>query len=1083
MRILVFFKTKGYIHPSIIPGVDALQKTGAQKGVLVDTTRDARYFTQDSLNHYAAVIFLNTTQNVLNNAQQTAFERYIQAGGGYAGLHAATDTEYDWAWYNKLVGAQFLSHPRPQKANIRIVDHKHPSTSFLPTTWERKDEWYNFKNIDPGIKVLAVLDESSYEGGKNGKDHPIAWYHDYDGGRAFYTGGGHFDETFTDTLFMRHLWGGIEYAMGGGQPLDWTKAYAIETPEENRFVKKILANDLNEPMELAVAPDGKVFYIERTGNFYQYDPITKKNRLLKKFPVFSDKGNGLLGIVPDPAYAFNKWMYFFYTPVTDSAHLRQQVSRFTMGNNGPLPGSEKVLLRIPIDLEASAHTGGSMAFDRQGNLFISVGDNTTPSQSSGYAPIDEISGRKVFNAQRTSANTQDLRGKILRIHPEKNTTYTIPAGNLFPADGKLGRPEIYVMGCRNPYRITVDTATSYLYWGEVGPDAGKDGEQGPRGYDEFNRATGPGNFGWPYFVDDNKPYKQYNFATKTTGHFFDPLAPTNLSPANTGATTLPPAQKAMIWYPYSYADEFPLLGLGGRCAMGGPVYHYNPKMATATSLPSYYDKAWFVFDWMRNWVIALRLDSGGNYQRMEPFLPLTGDFRRPMDIELGSDGTMYLLEYGSIYGIDNEDARLVKVEYNPGNRKPKAKAGASALVGRAPLRVSFNSRGSTDPDDEDKLSYEWLFDGKTLGATSANAAHTFTRNGTYTVVLRVKDAAGAMATDTLKISVGNTPPQVAIETPGNKSFYWNNHSIAYKVAVKDSEDIRPRQQRLKIYFDYLAGDASQQTGHQEIAATPDFSTGANLIAGSDCKACHQLDKKAVGPSFMSVSVRYKNDAQASRRLAKKIISGGGGVWGEHAMNAHPQLSEKQATDIVNYILSLSKPKVEKPRLPQNGSVAFKKHSTKDTKGKYVLSATYTDGGATQTKALSASAKIEWRHPRVPAVAADELYDAKNMGLYVGQTNDGAYIMFKQVDLTGIKSIICQISSQNSSGDIEIRTGKPNGQLIGTIPYEASGVWNKKFTVEGDISPGTAIHDLYLVIKKRKGPERGLINFDWVEFLR
>jgi type 1 glutamine amidotransferase len=214
-RVLVFAKTKGYHHESIADGLIAIQKLGRENKFSVDTTTDAGYFTEENLKRYAAVVFLSTTGDVLDADQQTALERFMQAGGGFAGVHAAADTEYDWPWYNKLVGAYFLSHPKQQKAVIMVKDKNHPSTSFLPDRWERFDEWYNYKSIMPDLHVLAVLDEKTYEGGKNGDNHPIAWYHEVDGGRAWYTGLGHTKESYTsDTLFLRHLLGGIKYAIG-----------------------------------------------------------------------------------------------------------------------------------------------------------------------------------------------------------------------------------------------------------------------------------------------------------------------------------------------------------------------------------------------------------------------------------------------------------------------------------------------------------------------------------------------------------------------------------------------------------------------------------------------------------------------------------------------------------------------------------------------------------------------------------------------------------------------------------------------------------------------------------------------------
>ena len=216
-RLLVFSKTKGYYHKSIPAGIAALQKLGKENGFKVDTTKDAAMFTTDNLKQYHALVFLSTTLDVLDEEQQAAMERFIRSGGGFVGIHAAADTEYDWPWYNKLVGAYFKSHPNNpnvREAIINVTDRGHPATKGLPAKWKRSDEWYNYKNINPDLKVLASLDEKSYEGGENGDHHPIIWYHEYDGGRAFYTGGGHTDESFQDPVFMKHLLGGIRYAIG-----------------------------------------------------------------------------------------------------------------------------------------------------------------------------------------------------------------------------------------------------------------------------------------------------------------------------------------------------------------------------------------------------------------------------------------------------------------------------------------------------------------------------------------------------------------------------------------------------------------------------------------------------------------------------------------------------------------------------------------------------------------------------------------------------------------------------------------------------------------------------------------------------
>ena len=221
--------------------------------------------------------------------------------------------------------------------------------------------------------------------------------------------------------------------------------------------------------------------------------------------------------------------------------------------------------------------------------------------------------------KKGAANTQDLRGKILRIRPTRQGGYTIPRGNLFPRDGSQGRPEIFAMGCRNPWRMSVDEKTGIVYWGDVGPDASNDTPRGSRGYDEINQARRAGNFGWPYFVGSNSPYAKFNYATKELGAMFDPQHPVNNSPNNTGAKVLPPAQPAMIYWPYGKSPEFPELGEGGRTACAGPVFHYRPEFARTGGFPKQYDNCLLFYDWQRPFIKWARLDKNANFVRIEPF--------------------------------------------------------------------------------------------------------------------------------------------------------------------------------------------------------------------------------------------------------------------------------------------------------------------------------------------------------------------------------------------------------------------------------------------------------------------------------
>ncbi len=221
--MLVFTRTAGFRHDSIPAAVTAIRALGGRHGLGhglgVIATEDAGVFTDASLSAFDVVVFLSTTGDVLNDEQQDAFKRYIEKGGGYVGVHAAADTEYDWPWYGRLVGAYFESHPAIQEALILVTDREHPSTKMLPPRWLRRDEWYNYRAGPPStVRVLASLDETTYEGGTMSNDHPIAWCHEFDGGRAWYTGGGHTTASWAEPLFLKHLLGGILWAADRAHP-------------------------------------------------------------------------------------------------------------------------------------------------------------------------------------------------------------------------------------------------------------------------------------------------------------------------------------------------------------------------------------------------------------------------------------------------------------------------------------------------------------------------------------------------------------------------------------------------------------------------------------------------------------------------------------------------------------------------------------------------------------------------------------------------------------------------------------------------------------------------------------------------
>lgn len=215
VSILVFSKTNGYRHASIPSGIDALKELGDKHGFRVEATEDSTTFRPDRLAEFDVVVFLNTSGNVLGSAGQEALRTFVEQGGGFVGVHAASDTEFNWPWYGRLVGAYFDGHPDVQEATVRVEDATHPSTSMLPPEWSRRDEWYNF-NTNPrdSVQVLLTLDEATYEGGTMGDDHPIAWCHTQEEGRAWYTAGGHTKAAYRASLFRQHLLGGLRWAAG-----------------------------------------------------------------------------------------------------------------------------------------------------------------------------------------------------------------------------------------------------------------------------------------------------------------------------------------------------------------------------------------------------------------------------------------------------------------------------------------------------------------------------------------------------------------------------------------------------------------------------------------------------------------------------------------------------------------------------------------------------------------------------------------------------------------------------------------------------------------------------------------------------
>ncbi|MEO3859371.1 ThuA domain-containing protein [Acrocarpospora sp. B8E8] len=779
-KVLVFSKTTGFRHDSIPDGVAAVQKLGTENNFAVDATEDSAAFTDANLAQYQAVIFMSTTGDPVSTPEQkAAFERYIQNGGGYAGVHAASDSGYNWAWYGQLVGAYFKSHPAIQQATVRVEDPAHPSTAHLPTSWVRTDEWYDYQaNPRATVHVLASMDDKSYTGATMGIDHPTMWCQDFDGGRSWYTGLGHTKESFVEPNFLTMLLGGIKTAAG-------VEKADCSASQSGSFEKVTLDDNTSNPMMTDIAKDGRVFYIDRLGDV-KIIKTTGATVTAGHLNVFTANESGLLGLALDPDFDTNNWLYLFYSP--NNANV-DRLSRFTVNGDTLDFSSEKVVLNVPVQRAECCHHGGGMLMDpKTGDLWLATGDNTNPFASDGYTPIDEQSGRSAWDAQRTAGNTNELSGKLLRITPQDDGTYTVPAGNLFAPGTDKTKPEIYAMGFRNPFRMGLDPKTGHVMVADYGPDAGSaSATRGPRGTVEWNLVSQPGNYGWPYCVGNNTPYIDFDFQTRASGSAFNCAAPVNNSPNNTGLTNPPPMKAASIWYTGS-VDQNNFPELNGGAPMGGPVYRFDPELNSPVKWPAYWDGKAVFGEWNTNKMFSFQLNEAGTSQIKINQILRSMSFKRPMDIKFGPDGALYLIEWGSGFGGDNADSGIYRIEYTKGTRPPVARASADKTDGPAPLTVQFSSQGSSDPDGG-QLTYAWDFDGNgTTDSTEANPSHTYTQAGQYSAVLTVTNPGGLHGTANVPITVGNTRPTVSIELPPNGGFFEFGDQVKYKITVTDAED-------------------------------------------------------------------------------------------------------------------------------------------------------------------------------------------------------------------------------------------------------------------------------------------------------
>jgi len=790
--------------------------------------KNPRIFTSENLAQYDAIFLFNASSSwaggglpgpLWNAAERDAIEGFVEAGGGIAANHNAVDMgagTTSWEWWdggqNSAVGTLMPGHAATDlenEATVQVSDRNHPSTADLPDSYEFGDEHYNFAdNVRGRAHVLATLDEESYEPGGNamGQDHPISWCKPYDGGRVWLSGMGHFGESYTenggDNELIGHLVGGIGWAAGAaGAEGDCGGTIW------NNFRRTVLSTDLAVgPIGLDIADDGKVYWteigpvgLESTGRLKMYDPETDQDTLVGTIETRADHGNlsedGVLGMALDPGFEENRHVFIYYSPRQpgppgdeglEVGHNR--ISRFTLNEAGTeiVPDSEQPILDVPkvkvgqdgdgVPGQQSSnhpgHVGGAgLTFDSAGDLYLAIGDDVNPfgQGGDGYSQIDQRHPER-YDARNTAANTNDLRGKLLRItpmaeasgEPGVGTTYEIPDGNMFAPGTEDTRPEILAMGFRNPFTVQTDPdhpGTAFV--ADYGPDAGtNDPERGPSGIVEWNHITEPGFYGWPFCTGDNSTentYFRFEFPDGPSGAQFDCGAESipNESPNNTGLSEIPgPAVPADVWHKRTgdHPERFGLPTVGSPQEPNvGAVYDYDPDNPSETKWPAYYDGSWLILDRSQNWWREVRLtDDRSEVLRVNGFFQPDQfgepEHTFPIPLEFGPDGSLYLALWtgGCCRDLSGEPAQLMRIDYigeAEDTLAPEVEANVSGSQDDDGAYINKATLNLTAEDDFSGVqSIEYSLDGEEF--TEFEDPVEFTEEGDYTVTYRATDNAG-----------------------------------------------------------------------------------------------------------------------------------------------------------------------------------------------------------------------------------------------------------------------------------------------------------------------------------------------------
>lgn len=627
---------------------------------------------------------------------------------------------------------------------------------------------------------------------------------------------------------------------------------------------------VGEPIDLAVLPDSRVLHTTRGGQVRLTDPSQGTTTVVNTIDVYANSEDGLQTITLDPDFEENGWVYLYYAPRVmdapyptttatgsapntlpagaDASYWDQwkgynQLSRFkwNAATSSLDLATEQKIIKVEVQRGQCCHVAGDVAFDNDGNVLLATGDNTpagTPG-AGGYAPMNDRPGfNPGFDARRGSGNSNDLRGKILRIDVQEDGSYTIPSGNLFAPGTAGARPEIFAMGLRNPFRIDFDPVTGAVTWGDYGPDAGTaNPDRGPMGYVEWQSTTVPINGGWPFCHGPNANYSNWDYETLTVRGWYDCAGTlVNPSPYNTGLQNLPSATAPQLWYGDQPTHQpWPEFGSGGQAPMGGPTYRYDEENTSATKFPAYWDGKAFMGEFSRDRIFAFSQDDpDGPVTKIEDFLPNSAlvaagmpVWDNVMDMEFGPDGSLYVLDYGDGFFRPNPDAGLYRVDYVVGIKGPRAVLDASVTSGDGPLAVEFDASGSSHPD-ELGLSYAWDFENSgTFTEGDAVESYTYTEDGQYQARVRVTDTSGRVSLASVTITVGNTAPVVEIVSPVDGSFTDWGDEVAFEVKVTDPDETIDCSRVLWSYG----------LGHDNTHTHP-------LFTGSGCTATIQISLEA-----------------------------------------------------------------------------------------------------------------------------------------------------------------------------------------------------------------------------------------------